>query len=489
MQISCNFSHLQNGSDVRGVSSESHGKRVTFAPADAHSIASSFASFVSIKTGKQIDDLSISIGRDPRLSGPQIRNGVVAALTGMGVEVIDFGIASTPAMFMSCLDNMLDMDGAIMLTASHLPGDRNGMKLFTELGGVNKLELESILSHASLIDADHARFLSIPQDSHLKRIDFMMDYANHLRSVIHDGLSDDNDKPLAGLKIIVDAGNGSGGFFAKDVLEPLGADTTGSQFLDPDGNFPNHVANPEDPEAMQSLVDAVIRNKADMGILFDTDVDRCGIVDGSGRVYNRNTFIAMMSSVCLKETPGCTIVTDSVTSEGLTRFIESHGGQHLRYVRGYRNVIDKAMELCRKGYSAPLAIETSGHGALRENYFLDDGSYMATKLVTECALRNGDLASLVDGFEEPAESKEIRINASKPKAMLQGFREFVNKTPGWTLDETSYEGVRATVDDPHGWLLVRESLHDPVVVVNIESDERGGTSVTEELIMDFFNRR
>lgn len=142
-----------------------------------------------------------------------------------------------------------------------------------------------------------------------------------------------HEKPLAGMHVLVDAGNGAGGFFATEVLKPLGADITGSQFLDPDGSFPNHVPNPEDPAAMAATIDAVTNSGADLGIVFDTDVDRSGLVDRNGVAINKNKLIALMSAVTLRKFPGSTIVTDSVTSSGLTKFIEKLGGQHFRYGR------------------------------------------------------------------------------------------------------------------------------------------------------------
>lgn len=123
------------------------------------------------------------------------------------------------------------------------------------------------------------------------------------------------------MKVVVDAGNGSGGFFAS-MLADLGADTTGSQFLEPNGTFPNHVPNPEDPTAMQSAAGAVARAKADLGIVFDTDVDRSAVVAPDGREINRNRLIAVLSAIVLEDHPGSTVVTDSVTSKGLAQFIQ-----------------------------------------------------------------------------------------------------------------------------------------------------------------------
>lgn len=181
-------------------------------------------------------------------------------------------------------------------------------------------------------------------------------------------------------KIIVNAGNGSGGFFTWDVLDKLGADTFGSLHLRPDGMFPNHIPNPEDKIAMSMTRAAVLENAADLGIVFDTDVDRSGVVDSKGNPINGDRLIALMSSIVLREYPGTTIVTDARTSMGLTRFITARGGHHCLYRVGYRNVIDKGVQLNEEGIETHLMMETSGHGALKENYFLDDGNHRSIYL-------------------------------------------------------------------------------------------------------------
>jgi phosphomannomutase len=151
--------------------------------------------------------------------------------------------------------------------------------------------------------------------------------------------------------------------------------------------FPNHAPNPEEKEAMESATKAVLKAKADLGIVFDTDVDRSAVIDSFGKEINRNKLIAVLSHIALQKEPGSTIVTDSVTSSGLKSFIENLGGKHLRYMRGYKNVINKGMELNKEGINAPLMIETSGHGAMKENYNLDDGAYLAVKIIIEAVKR------------------------------------------------------------------------------------------------------
>ena len=293
------------------------------------------------------------------------------------------------------------------------------------------------------------------------------------------------EKPLEGFRIVVDAGNGAGGFYADKVLQPLGANTDGSRYLDPDGSFPNHIPNPEDKEAMKSITEAVKETNADLGIIFDTDVDRAGAVLSDGSELNRNRIIAMLSAILLREHPGTTIVTDSITSTGLAKFIEEKGGVHHRFKRGYRNVINESMRLNNQGQDSQLAIETSGHGALKENYFLDDGAYLVTKLLIELARGKKmgyTLESLIVSLEEPAESIEFRMNILlddfKPygQQIIDELNAYAQNQPGWSLAPSNFEGVRVNLDEAHGngWFLLRLSLHDPLLPLNIESNDAGG---------------
>lgn len=167
----------------------------------------------------------------------------------------------------------------------------------------------------------------------------------------------------------------------------------------------------------------VLKSNADLGLIFDTDVDRMGCVSSKGEEINRNRLVALASVIALQNNDGATVVTDSLTSDGLRKFIENHlGGKQLRYKRGYKNVIDKSIELNNNGINSTLAIETSGHAALKENYFLDDGAYLATKIVVLLAKLNKQgktIDELISTLEEPAESVEIRI-----PIMLDDFKEY-----------------------------------------------------------------
>ena len=488
---SYDWQRLQNGSDIRGVALEGvPGEAVNLTPEVAYRLGQAFVSWLASQVQKAAGNLVVSVGRDSRVSGPALRDGLADGMRAMGVEVLDFAIASTPAMFMSTVTQGYECDGAIMLTASHLPFNRNGFKFFTAKGGLNKPDIKEILRLASENSFEEAQ-----EKGEIEEKDFISVYANDLVQQIRWEVNstDAYEQPLKGLRVVVDAGNGAGGFYTSKVLEPLGADTSGSQFLDPDGHFPNHIPNPEDKAAMAAICEAVLENKADFGIIFDTDVDRSAAVDPQGRELNRNKLIALISAVVLQEHPGSTIVTDSITSDGLSSFIAGLGGVHHRFKRGYKNVINEAVRLNEKGEESWLAIETSGHGAMKENYFLDDGAYLVSKLLVELARAKQSgkvLTDLIAELKEPAESKEYRLKilAEDFKAhgekVIQDLETFVGQQSDWDLVPNNYEGIRVACAD--GWFLLRLSLHDPVLPLNIESDVEGGVAQIKRRLANFF---
>ena len=478
---------LQNGSDIRGVALEvPGGKPVDFTLRAAHDIGWAFARWLSERTEKPAGELKIAIGDDSRLTGPSIESSLSVGICRYGAEAyINKGTASTPAMFMCCAEG--DFDGGIMVTASHLPYERNGAKFFTKESGLEKADIKKILAYASEAPDDMGAEVG---DGNILNCDVMTPYIKGLKKKILSALGLSRfAKPFKGMKIIVDAGNGAGGFFAERLLKSLGADITGSLYLEPDGYFPNHQPNPENKEAMAAITNAVIETGADMGIIFDTDVDRAGAVlpDGKGGALalDRNRLIAMMTAILVKQYGPITVVTDSITSTGLAEFIEGLGCRHHRFKRGYRNVINEAQRLLREGENAIFAMETSGHGALSENYFLDDGAYIIVKLLVELvrSRREGkELTALIASLREPMESTEARLPvltedfAPLTESVLKAVEAHFAALPGFSIVPNNYEGVRVNADHEHGdgWFLIRRSLHDPLMPTNIESDSAGG---------------
>lgn len=492
------FKKLQNGSDIRGVAVAGvEGELVNLTEAATEAIAAGFAGWlVDKKKADGSKRLRVSVGHDSRISADSLQNAVARGIAGAGLDVVLYGLASTPAMFNSTLtedqDFLCPVDGAIMITASHLPYNRNGLKFFTNSGGLGKADITNILARAAEIygtfseDALNASKVAASKVS--RKVDYMKVYTGDLVKAVRKAAGN-VERPLEGFHIIVDAGNGAGGFFAGSVLEPLGAVTSGSQFLEPDGMFPNHIPNPEDKSAMTAITKAVHEHKADLGIIFDTDVDRSAAVDSTGREFNRNRLIALMSAIVLEEHPGTTVVTDSVTSDGLTTFIEKKlGGKHHRFKRGYRNVIDEGIRLNSIGEESHLAIETSGHGALKENHWLDDGAYLMVKLLNKLAsskaegggLGSSVLTKMIEGLEEAEVAVELRLKIDQNnkdvfggsfrdygEAVLKHLENVSDANPHLQKAPTNYEGVR--ISGYGGWFLLRLSLHDPVLPLNIEA--------------------
>ena len=471
------YKALKSGTDIRGVAVETEGSSVQLTDEAVYQLTGGFARFLKelgVAPGSRI-----AVGHDSRISAERIKAQVVRALCDAGFCAVDCGLASTPAMFMTTVD--FDCCGSVQITASHHPYDRNGLKFFTQQGGVDSADLDKIIQYAT------EPLQKAKKKGSVTEADYMPIYAKRLRDMIcREVNAADYDHPLNGYHIIVDAGNGVGGFYATQVLQPLGADTSGSQFLEPDGIFPNHAPNPENKQAMDAVSAATVKAKADLGIIFDTDVDRASCVDRHGKEINRNRLVALASVIALEGNEGGTIVTDSVTSTGLTSFIqETLGGVHYRYMRGYRNVINKQLELNAKGVNCPLAIETSGHAAFRDNYHLDDGAYLITKIViklSQMGQTGKDLDSLIADLKDPLEAQEIRLKIRRDdfrsygNTIIEALNLAARTNTGWRMADDNREGIRIFFDDPaeNGWFLLRLSVHDPIIPINIESDVAGG---------------
>ena len=469
---------LKSGSDVRGTAV---GEGTVLTEEIAKALGAAFVKKLCKEKNKAAGEITVSLGRDSRISGPALLKAAAEGIAAAGAAAVDFGMCTTPAMFMSTITEGFLTDGAIMITASHHPWNKNGLKFFTNKGGLEGKEVAGLLTEAQALKAEN-----LPGNGSIRETPFLPVYMKQLADRIRKGLQTTAEKPLEGLQVAVDAGNGAGGFYA-DLMASLGASSKGSQFLDPDGYFPNHIPNPENPDAMKSIQKAVLESGADVGVIFDADCDRAAIVDGDGKAINRNCLIALISAILLEEEPGQTIVTDSVTSSGLADFIRKCGGKHYRFKRGYRNVIDEAIRLNGEGERCPLAIETSGHAALRENHFLDDGMYLVTILIIramQMKQQGGRLGSIIAELKEPEESAEIRLNITEADFRAVGEKtielvtERAKADPDWHIAPDNREGIRISFDlngqKDAGWFLLRLSVHDPVMPVNAESDITGG---------------
>jgi phosphomannomutase len=485
------------------------------------------------------DTITIALGQDPRTHGMRLidalARGAESRLPDGGMRVVYTGIATTPACASFCR-LLHKADAAVMVTASHLPGDRNGLKLYTAAAsGMTRDDITELgvraMVHVERLYADGVLPPSSGHDSVFcsKWVDWMPLYANTLQeAVVREvcGVSEtadwDNPLPLRGLKIVLNPGNGAGGFF-QTVLENLGADCTCSIHLEPDGTFPNGVPNPENDRMILETLQTCEQAQADLGIMLDTDADRCGFVVPrtvtqdvtTGAItkrsdyepLNRNRLIALLGVVFSRSDPGSAVVTDSVTSEGLTTFLQDQLGlKHVRYLKGYANVINKAKELTESGeLNAALAIETSGHCAMKENDYLDDGTYTAVKIVSLLAReRSAGTASLLDLIQDMPELAEIcelrcpTIDRSLGTmrevfdfcalAMERACESSVQDTAAqaWEIDTENLEGIRIRTGNG-GFMMLRKSLHDPIISLQIEgrSKQEVRAQVLEPLLRLF----
>ncbi|NMC56458.1 MAG: phosphomannomutase/phosphoglucomutase, partial [Eubacteriaceae bacterium] len=282
---------LQNGSDIRGVAIESKDEKINLTEQIAYKIARSFARYIKDKYPSK-ERYTTTVGTDSRITGPAIKKAVINGLVDEGLFVYDAALTSTPAIFMSTIFNEIKADCGIMITASHLPFNRNGMKFFSKEGGLDKNDIKNILINA---ESDFSECKSTGSSQILPLTEI---YSKHLINLIRDKTG--SEKPFLNKRIIVDAGNGSGGFFV-NILNELGADTSGSVYLNPDGYFPNHIPNPENTQVMEEFSKQVLNVKADLGIIFDTDVDRAAFVDKTGKAIAKNSLVALMSYIISKD--------------------------------------------------------------------------------------------------------------------------------------------------------------------------------------------
>ncbi|MCL2848143.1 MAG: phosphomannomutase/phosphoglucomutase [Firmicutes bacterium] len=481
--------NLKSGSDIRGTAIAGCGEEVNLDVFAVQKIGRAFVKWLAEKT--DVKSLSIAVGHDSRLTGVEFKNSLTQVFADAGAIVFDCGLSSTPSMYFMTKYTDTNCDGSIMITASHHPSHKNGLKFFTKSGGLVGSDIVEILNIAESEESASFKLEGKIQGEIIKNNYTLTHYAPMLVNLVESKIGE--KAPLKNLKIVVDAGNGAGGFFANSVLAPLGADVAGSQFLEPDGNFPNHIPNPEDAVAMSFMKRCVIENNADLGIIFDTDVDRVGFVAKDGTEINRDSLIALVSALVMLEQKDGHIVTDSVTSDGLRDFITEIGGVHFRYKRGYQNVIGKAKELNAGGKYAPVAAETSGHIAFLENGFLDDGAYLACRILValaELTKTKKPITDLISKLKKPVSEFEVRIKFKNAEGFSEYASDVIKNLTEYTkanleLEPSTYEGVRANVKSADGWFLLRPSVHDPNMILNIQSNQEYGTKQIAKLVYDY----
>ena len=398
----------------------------------------------SLMFDQGLDD--IVIGRDGRLSGPELSDGLIAGLRKAGRNVIDLGMVPTPVVYFGCYH--LRTGCGVSITGSHNPPDYNGFKIVV---GGETLSGDAILDLHARIAED--RLLETKVPGTLSERDIGDDYVHRIAGDIQIGQR---------IKVVVDAGNGVAGALGPQVLEAVGADVT-PLFCDIDGTFPNHHPDPSEPHNLEALVQMVQRLDADLGIAFDGDGDRLGVVTKSGKYIFPDRLLMLFAADVLERNPGAVIVYDVKCTGRLPAHILRHGGSPLMWKTGHSLIKAKMRET-----EAELAGEMSGHFFFAERWFgFDDGIYAAARLLEILDGSGMDpeqlFATLPDGISTP----EIKIDApdGDPHAFVDRFR-LAATFEGARL--STLDGLR--VDWADGWGLVRASNTTPVLVMRFDAE-------------------
>jgi phosphomannomutase/phosphoglucomutase len=391
----------------------------------------------------------VAVGRDTRLSSPVIRDWLVEGMTDAGVDVVDIGMVPTPLSYYSTY--RLGLDGSVMITGSHNPPQYNGFKITI---GTDALFGEQIQELRSMIDGD------------LLRTD------GGGRVEVHPTLVAEYQDDVAGriqmgsrpLRIVVDAGNGVGGFVALPLFQRLGLEVEGL-YCEPDGTFPNHHPDPSEEHNLVALRERVLATGADLGIAYDGDADRIGVIDDKGAILWGDRLLVALARDVLKDNPGAPIVGEVKCSRVLFEEIEKAGGKAILSRVGH-SLIKARM----KAEGALLAGEMSGHIFYKHRWFgFDDAIYTSARLLEILSKTTLKMSELLADVRTPFVTPETRVDC--PDAVK--FQVVADVTEQYRQGGdrvVDIDGVR--VERPEGWGLVRASNTSPVIVMRAEGSTR-----------------
>ena len=384
----------------------------------------------------------INVGRDCRLTSEAYAAKLIEGLRSTGCDVIDIGVCPTPVFYFSI--QHLNQDGGVMITASHNPPEYNGFKLCLGLDSIHGEDIQKILQiiQSQAFTQDQGALTSE------EIIPAYTDYVVNNISL---------DKPL---KVGVDAGNGTGGFVAVPILKKLGCQVH-DIFCDMDGTFPNHEADPTVAENMQDLVALVKDNHLDIGIGFDGDGDRIGVVDEGGNLIFGDKLLIIYSREILSRKPGATFISEVKCSKTMYDDIEKNGGRAIMWRTGH-SLIKKKM----KEENAALAGEMSGHMFFADRYFgFDDATYAACRLLEILAKSGKTISDLLSDVPKTVTTPEIRVEC--PDKIKFDLVEKITDHFRSQYDVIDIDGARVVFDD--GWGLVRASNTQPALVLRFEA--------------------
>jgi phosphomannomutase/phosphoglucomutase len=393
---------------------------------------------------------TVVVGRDGRLSGPELVDALVAGLNATGCDVKDIGVVPTPVLYFAA--HYLDTQTGVVVTGSHNPPDYNGLKIVIDgetLSGDSIQQLRERINEDNLISGQGS----------VESINVVPDYIERIRSDVHLG------RPL---KVVVDCGNGVAGAVAPQLLRELGCEVS-ELFCDVDGNFPNHHPDPSKVDNLKDLIAAVQKQQADVGLAFDGDGDRLGVVTTQGSIVWPDRVLMLFIADILGRNPGGLIIYDVKCSRHLDGIIREHGGEPLMWKTGHSFIKEKIRES-----GALLAGEMSGHIFFKERWYgFDDGLYSAARLLevlgNDARPASEVFASLPDSVNTP--ELNIAMQEGEP---LKFMDRLLASAHFEDARVSTIDGLRA--DFPDGWGLVRASNTTPVLVLRFEADDEAALS-------------
>jgi len=434
--------------DVRGVVDDTLGE------ADARALGRAFATILAEKGGKRI-----AVGRDGRLSSPTLEAALVDGLTGSGIDVVRIGLGPTPMLYFAV--NTLEVDGGIMVTGSHNPANYNGFKLM--LG--KKSFFGQDIQRLGRVAAEAPRSAARAGQAAEKAVD-----EAYVARVLADY---DGTRPL---HVVWDAGNGATG----EVLQRLVQKLPGKHVLlneKIDGRFPAHHPDPTEAKNLIQLQKAVADNRADLGIAFDGDGDRIGVVDGKGRILWGDQLMVVLAGDVIRARPGATIIADVKASQVLFDEVARMGGTPLMWRTGHSLIKTKMAEI-----GAPLAGEMSGHIFYADRYYgYDDALYAAMRLLGIVSRSGESLAQMRDRLPVVVNTPELRFPCSEARkfAVIDEVRQRLKRAGAEMSD---IDGARVKTGD--GWWLLRASNTQDVLVARAEAKDEAGLSRLKALLVE-----
>ncbi len=391
----------------------------------------------------------VSVGRDCRLTSDKYAEALIRGISSQGIDVVSLGVCPTPLTYFSIFH--LGLDGGIMITGSHNPGDYNGFKICL---GKDTLHGSQIQELRTVMEGVLARPPAAPKQGvgKVSEHEIIPDYWEHLVK---------NARGLQSKKIVIDAGNGTASTVAPELFRRLGAQVV-ELYCELDGRFPNHHPDPTVVSNLKDLIAAVKHEKADFGLAFDGDSDRIGLVDEKGGVLFGDEILTLLARDVLREKPGATIISEVKSSYRLYDDIAQHGGKPIMWKTGHSLIKTKMKET-----GAQLAGEMSGHIFFADRYFgFDDAIYAGMRVFEITSREKGPLSSLLSDLPKTVATPEIRLDCEEEKkfSLVQETKRRLS-TLGQKINDI--DGVR--IDFGDGWGLVRASNTQPVLVLRFEA--------------------